>query len=94
MHKPCDAASIEGQAEEAGAPIFERTAMHIWILVLVFMTPTGQLGVAFDKEHHASRAECNTAAEHRAASGRKQVLWLSASCVEAPASPEAIGAPQ
>lgn len=59
----------------------------IFVLILLFITPQGELIVAQDDDTFATAAVCQAQAQKRLSEAEKQVLWITTSCAEVPKDP-------
>lgn len=59
----------------------------IFVLILLFITPQGELIVAQDDEMFPTAVSCQAAAVKHLSEAEKQVLWITTSCAEVPKDP-------
>ena len=60
---------------------------NIFVLILLFITPQGELIVAQDDTLFPTSAACQEAAVKHLSEAEKQVLWITSSCAEVPKDP-------
>jgi hypothetical protein len=58
-----------------------------FVLLVLFIPPSGELRIAFDQEQFATLGECLQQSEDRTPIWKKKTLWFTSSCVEIPTNP-------
>lgn len=59
----------------------------LFVLILLFIQPDGELVVAQDDDVFQTAAACQKQAEQRVEEAGNHVLWISTSCAEVPKNP-------